>query len=315
MLRILLLAVLLMLSALVFSPSQAHAAVCTVQVADLDFGAVDAIGNTPATTTAGIDISCDGITSGTTTITVCGNLGAGSAGEASGVRQAVSGGNALGFALYASSGTSQPWGSTANPELGNPLEIDLPVSGTTASTTVELYGIVPSGQSSAPVGDYQTSFGSSDAVFTYAEGALDCAAPSGGTDAYAAFAVNASIAANCLLETNDLDFGTAGIIGEDIDADTSIAITCTPGTGYGITIDGGGSGDPDHRQMHSGTDTVDYDLYSDAARHNPWGTSLASTVTGSGSGDAQQMAVYGRIPPQQAAPGHYTDTVVVTITY
>ena len=34
MLRILLLAVLLMLSALAFSPSQAHAAVCTVQVAD-----------------------------------------------------------------------------------------------------------------------------------------------------------------------------------------------------------------------------------------------------------------------------------------
>lgn len=47
------------------SPSLAHAAVCTVHVGDLDFGAVDAIGNTPATTTASIDISCDAIGDGT----------------------------------------------------------------------------------------------------------------------------------------------------------------------------------------------------------------------------------------------------------
>jgi spore coat protein U-like protein len=49
----------------VLSPSLAHAAVCTVHVGDLDFGAVDAIGNTPATTTASIDISCDAIGDGT----------------------------------------------------------------------------------------------------------------------------------------------------------------------------------------------------------------------------------------------------------
>lgn len=315
MLRILLVAVLLALPALVLSPSLAHAAVCTVHVGDLDFGAVDAIGNTPATTTASIDISCDAIGDGVTKITVCGNFGAGSAGESGGVREAASGGDALSFGLYASSGTGTPWGSLANPELGTPQEIDIGVSGSSASTTATLYGIVPAGQASVPVGTYQTSFTSADAVFTYAEGSLDCAAPTGGADAYASFAVNASISANCLLETNDLDFGTAGIIGDNIDADTAIGITCTPGTGYGITIDGGHSGDPDHRQMHSGSDTVDYDLYSDAGRHDPWGTSPASTVNGDGTGQQQQLGVYGRIPPQPAAPGRYTDTVVVTISY
>jgi len=139
--------------------------------------------------------------------------------------------------------------------------------------------------------------------------------PAGAADAYASFSVSASIAANCLLETADLDFGTAGIIGSDIDADTDIDITCTPGTGYDIAIDGGGAGDPDHREMRSGSDTVGYGLYSDTARHDHWGTSPASTVSGSGSGRQQQLGVYGRIPPQHAVSGHYADTVVVTITY
>lgn len=310
MLRLLIAAVFLVLSS-----ALAHAAVCTVHVGDLDFGAVDAIGNVPATTTSDVEIDCTGITAGTDTITVCGNLGPGSAGADGGLREARAGADSLGFALYAASGNSTPWGSSASPELGDPRRIDVPVSGSSASLTVHLFGTVPSGQSSAPAGEYQSSFASTDAVFTYAEGALDCAAPSGGADAYASFTVSASIAANCVLETADLDFGTAGIIGEDIDADTDIGITCTPGTGYDITIDGGQSGDPDHRQMVSGGDTIDYDLYSDAGRHVPWGTSPASTVSGSGSGQQQTLGVYGRIPPQQAVAGHYADIVVVTITY
>jgi spore coat protein U-like protein len=311
MLRILVAAVILVLSV-----SLAQAATCTVHVDDLEFGTVDAIGNSAATTTADVVINCDGITPNTDTITMCGNLGAGSGGVTGGLRRAVAGGNALGFVLYATSGSATPWGSITESGLGDPRQIDIVVgSGETSATkTVHLYGTVPSGQSSVPVGEYQASFGSSEAVFTYAEGDLNCSAPSG-ADAYASFAVHASIAANCLLETADLDFGTAGIIGSNIDAATDLGITCTPGTGYDITIDGGGSGDADHRELRSGSDTVSYGLYSDEARHDPWGTSPASTVSGSGNGSQQRLDVYGRIPPQQAVAGRYTDTVVVTILY
>lgn len=309
MLRILIATILLMLSC-----SLAHAATCTVQVGDLDFGAVDAIGNSAAISTSDVDINCSGVTPGATEITVCANLGAGSGGEAGGVRQSIAGGGSLGFALYASSGTGTPWGSASAPDLGDPRKITVPVTGDAASRTVTLHGIVPAGQSAVPVGDYQSQFSSTDALFTYSESDFDCSG-SGGSDAFASFTVSASITANCLLETADLDFGTHGIIGSNIDADTDIGITCTPGTGYDITIDGGGSNDPDHREMRSGSDTVNYGLYSDAARHDPWGTSQAGTVSGSGSGAQQRLGVYGRIPPQAAVAGHYTDTVVVTISY
>jgi spore coat protein U-like protein len=299
---------------LVLSVSFAHAATCTVHVGDLDFGQVDAIGNTPTTTMANVDISCDNVTPGATTITVCGNIGAGSGGVAGGLRQSLSTGGALSFALAGPDGVT-PWGSTDEPALGSPYRIDVPVSGTSATLTTQLRGAVPAGQSSAPVGSYRSDFSAATSVFTYAEGDLDCAAPIGGADATAPFSVTAGVVANCLVETDDLDFGTAGIIGSNIDAQTQLDITCTPGTGYSIGIDGGGANDPDNRLLHSGSHTVRYGLYSDPGRTAAWGTGGGSTVDYTGTGAAQQLDVYGRIPPQPAAPGAYTDTVVVTITY
>lgn len=309
MLRILLAAILLLVSA-----SLAQAAVCTVHVGDLAFGAVDAIGNSPAVSSADVTVNCDGITPGTTTITVCGNLGGGSQGVVGGIRQSTAGAGSLGFVLYAPGG-SVPWGSLASTGLGDPYRIDVPVSGSDATRTIQLEGVVPGGQPAVPVGDYHADFAAADAVFTYAEGDLDCGAQIGGADAYAAFSVSASVVANCLLETSDLDFGTAGIIGHNIDADTDLSITCTPGTGYTIAIDGGGAGDPEHRLLHSGSDSVSYGLYSDSNHLVPWGTAPGSTVAGDGDGTEQRLGVHGRIPPQPAVAGAYADTVVVTITY
>ncbi len=83
----------------------------------------------------------------------------------------------------------------------------------------------------------------------------------------------------------------------------------------GVAIDGGGAHDPDNRLLRSGSNTVRYGLYSDPTRSAPWGTDAGSTVDYTGTGGQQQLGVYGRIPPQPAAPGAYSDTVVVTITY
>ena len=309
MLRLLTAAVLL-----IFCVSFAQAATCTAHVGDLDFGQVDAIGNTPTTTMSNVDISCDGITPGATTITVCGNIGAGSGGASGGLRQSLSAGGALSFTLAGPDGVT-PWGSTDEPTLGSPYRIDIPVSGTSATLTTQLRGAVPAGQSSAPVGDYRSDFSAASSVFTYAEGNLDCTAPIGGADATAPFSVIAGVVANCLVETSDLDFGTAGIIGSNIDAQTQLDITCTPGTGYSIGIDGGGAHDPDNRLLRSGGHSVSYGLYSDPGRTISWGNDAGSAVDYTGTGAQQQLDVYGRIPPQPAAPGAYTDTVVVTITY
>ena len=59
-------------------------------------------------------------------------------------------------------------------------------------------------------------------------------------------------------------------------------------------------------------------LYTTALRTTVWGDGTASTGTtaGTGSGLAQSLTVYGRLPSLTGAvPGVYTDTVTITITY
>jgi spore coat protein U-like protein len=140
---------------MLFSVSLAQAAFCTVHIGDLDFGHVDAIGNAEALASADVAIGCDTIGPGTTTITMCGNLGAGSGGETGGIRQSFSGTDTLGFVLYTASGSNVLWGSTNAPTLGSPYRIDIPVpaSSTTADLTTRLNGAVPAGLVCAPVGN------------------------------------------------------------------------------------------------------------------------------------------------------------------
>jgi spore coat protein U-like protein len=42
----------------------------------------------------------------------------------------------------------------------------------------------------------------------------------------------------------------------------------------------------------------------------------SDAVAATGNGSAQSFTVYGRVPPQAApAPGNYSDTITVTVTY
>ena len=313
MLRILLVVTLLLL----LSAGSARAALCSVDVGDLDFGQVDSIGNAPALSSAVISIDCDAVTEGVDKITLCGNFGEGSGGAAGSIRRAMSGGDMLGFVLSATDGGSVPWGSTETFGLGAPQPIEVPVdSGSgSASGIAHLYGVVPAGQSEAAIGEYRADFNETDSFFTYAEGDLDCDTPVGGADVSAPFSVLASVTANCLIETANLNFGSTGRIDTAIDADAPLNITCTAGTDYTIAIDGGGAEDPEHRLMSSGSNSLRYDLDSNAQHTLAWGTDEGSTVSAAGTGNEVTLGVYGRIPPQPAAPGAYTDTVVVTISY
>ena len=62
-----------------------------------------------------------------------------------------------------------------------------------------------------------------------------------------------------------------------------------------------------------------YDLFRDAARLLPWGdgTTLGARLPGVGTGSAQNLTVYGRIPAAQASAGagDYGDSVIVTVEY
>ena len=123
--------------------------------------------------------------------------------------------------------------------------------------------------------------------------------------------------APCIVSTSPVAFGvynpTAGTV---LDGTGSVAVTCTNGTSYAISLDGGGQADVAARAMANVPDLLSYQLYSDAARTTVWGSTGGDLVNATGTGLQVNHTVYGRVPASQNVPvGSYTDTVNVTVTY
>jgi spore coat protein U-like protein len=135
-------------------------------------------------------------------------------------------------------------------------------------------------------------------------------------------AVNATVTANCTITTSALAFGSVDTLSASpVDGSGGIVVTCTNGTAWTAAANvGGGAGATFAvRRMTSGANTLNYSIYTTAARTTGWGDGTGTTATlgNTGTGAAQNVTVYGRIPgSQSSAPaGAYSDTVAVTITY
>lgn len=129
--------------------------------------------------------------------------------------------------------------------------------------------------------------------------------------------VTLTVEAQCSVVANPLDFGTANFA-SDLDGATTLAVTCTDDAAYTVSLDAGdGVGATTAvRKLTSGSNTVNYALYKDAGRTEVFGASGGDTLAGTGTGAAQTVNVYGRVPSGQSVPaGSYADTVTVTLTY
>lgn len=124
--------------------------------------------------------------------------------------------------------------------------------------------------------------------------------------------VTLTVESECSVATEAVAFsGYSGT--ENSDAAGQINVTCTDGATYSVTLaaTSGGSGT---RTLTSGSDTLDYSLYSDNGRTTLFPESDGDSRTGSGA--AQSIPVYGRVASGQAVKvGSYSDTVTVTVTY
>jgi spore coat protein U-like protein len=130
--------------------------------------------------------------------------------------------------------------------------------------------------------------------------------------------VSATVAPNCTVAANPtLAFGN--YIGQQLDAQQDIVVTCTSGTTFRVLLDKGLNGaTTSARQMSDGSGhTLNYALYSDSSRGSNWGNNDPTDTTGgTGTGASQNVTVYGRIPASQTSPlAVYGDTVGVTITF
>ena len=133
----------------------------------------------------------------------------------------------------------------------------------------------------------------------------------------ATLTVTASVAAVCNVQSATLAFGAYDPAAANLDATTTVDLTCTPGTTYDVGLDGGGSGNVAARQMANGGATLNYSMYQDASRTTNWGDTVGTdTVSGTGGGGVVSHTVYGRIPTGQfVATGAYSDTVTITVTF
>jgi spore coat protein U-like protein len=91
---------------------------------------------------------------------------------------------------------------------------------------------------------------------------------------------------------------------------------------YTVSLSAGNSGTTTSRYMSYGSYTLNYNLYTSSTYGTVWATSTVSGSASASGGFGTRTAstthtLYGRLPAGQytAAPGSYTDTVTVTVTY
>jgi spore coat protein U-like protein len=138
--------------------------------------------------------------------------------------------------------------------------------------------------------------------------------------------VSVTVAATCTVSSNPLTFGTYTPGSGSLNADTTLSVRCSHGAPFTVAMDAGtGGGNLLQRFMTSGAARLQYNLYTSAARTSVWGDGSISSaiVTGTGKGLASNgtiiETVYGQLPDtianQQLAPGIYTDTIRITVSY
>jgi spore coat protein U-like protein len=311
--------------------SHARADVCTASMTDISFGNVSPV--------SGLDYYASGTLSVTCTfvilvgniivlpnISVCANLGPGPNAPDINSRVLSNGALRIPFNLYraATYTPADVWGGYATSSsikvffagllaIGTNTQT-FPVFARIAANDLALAAVVANGPTS-----YATSFAGAGTL-NYASSsiiALDC--QTSGIVAPFSFNVRADVINDCLIFTTPVDFGARGILDGTARATGMLSVKCTAANSYRIALNGGNANAPASRKLRNAAtgDTVDYHL-SATPDGAIWGDGLAGTATydNTGTGNTQQITIYGRVPSQSTPPpGDYSDRVTATIYF
>jgi spore coat protein U-like protein len=141
-------------------------------------------------------------------------------------------------------------------------------------------------------------------------------------------------AADCSITAVSLNFGAYDpVVTSPDDSVGTVTVTCRHLSGaaervnYSVTLSNGMNGtSPSTRKLAGGTARLGYNVFTDPARTQVWGNGTGGTVIASGAvtvgpgvgnGTKSFMhTVYCRIQQlQDAVPGTYNDTLVLTLTF
>jgi spore coat protein U-like protein len=141
------------------------------------------------------------------------------------------------------------------------------------------------------------------------------------------FAVTVTLLSTCSASATAVAFPNYTPGGGAVTANGTISVKCTNTSPFHVALNAGSStGDAFSQRLMTlaaGTATLQYNLYTTAAFATVFGDGTGTTVTmpGTGAGLATPttVTVYGRVldsaANQAIAPGSYSDTITVTVSY
>lgn len=217
------------------------------------------------------------------------------------------GANRLRFNLYTDAARTILWNSA------DPIRVAVTAAAPSASTPY--YGRVAGAQPTAVPASYTSNMNVTISSLQSNGNPNGCPSASGSTT----FTVSGTVVSSCNVTATNLLFPNSVALSSNVDATSTVGVTCTNTTPYHIRLNGGTSGatNPTLRKMFLGANAITYGLYRDAARSLGWGSSDGvNTTPGTGTASPTSHTVYGRIPAQPTPPsGTYTDTIVVTVSF
>lgn len=293
----------------------------------LNFGSVSAAGYQD--TQSSLTLNCHGGTATLLTaalVRVCLFVGTGTAGAVEPRLMSNGNGAFMRYDIYADSARSHLIGPHSS---GYPLySLSFRIAPReNLSIRIPIYGRVPAGQNlpgkrpynDTPQGSYiRYSYGyiyapleseCRDRVPGYLGGASDISFNWSG--------VHATVLHSCRISTlSNIDFGSTSGLKAAREQATSVQLKCTPDIAWRATLDDGLHAQSGKRFMRAADERIGYELYSDPNHLRRWGNTELSGASGVGSGEIQELTVYGRVPEQaNTTPGTYQDTVTMTLTY
>jgi spore coat protein U-like protein len=285
----------LLLAAIAPAPAAAAVASCSVSSSGIVFSSYNTQTRAAVDGTGTITVTCSG-DGANNSLSL--NLTGGNNGSC-GPRQMKSGLNNLAYDIFQNAGRT-----TYFCDGGARLDINFDfTSGTTQTRTYTMYARVASAQNPA--------FG------TYSDSLTVAVKRGGGTVATGTVSVTGPVSPICSVTAGTLGFGAYS--GTAALAAAAVTVNCSSGGTYQVSLGAGANLSGGTRRMAGPASSfLAYQLFRDSGRTLAWGdgTALGARVSGTGSGAAQTLTVYGRIPAGQSATvGSYTDSVVVTVEY
>lgn len=308
----------------------ARASSCTLSsgtTSTLNFGTVNPL--LPGDTVADgqIAVTCN-FTALALGARLCFSLGVGNTSPSIAARAMGAGTNRMNYNLYTDAARTQVWGAAT---AGQPTSVTLTgplLGGGNVSTTFRFYGKIPGGQSGvSTVGNANTQYsetyattGRLDVLFGLLSGLSNCPLAAPTQRITIPLVVQSTVQKNCTINATDLAFPARGLLNAAVTANSQITVRCTNNNAFSVALNGGSvAGNVLARKMKHTTaaDTVNYQLFQDAAYATVWGdASGGAPRAGVGTGANQTFTVYGRVPAQATPrPGTYRDVITATVTF